>query len=362
MSRDAVATSLQLLKGVPLIESPLFEEILRSDYFSEEEKPVARDLHDKGFAILRFPDPDFDARAARMRARLHECFDQKASLREQRVYCEGPRIQDAWRIDADVKALACNEQILALLRKLYGRPAFPFQTLNFRFGSEQHMHTDSVHFSSNPERFMCGVWVALEEVHAGNGPLSYYEGSHRWPLYTNEHIGVTASALDREQISQAHYHALWQKLVQVHGSRKFELHAPAGTALIWTANLLHGGEPVREPGSTRWSQVTHYYFEGCSYYTPMHSDVFLGKTWFRRPSNLLTGQEVPNTYNGHVVSRRYIDVAMEGMTAVPKLPMALPEDFDAARYLALNPDVAQASVDPKRHYLAHGRAEGRAYK
>jgi hypothetical protein len=362
MTVDAASASLQLLPGVPIVESPFFEAILESNYFTDEEKPLARDLHDKGFAILRFPDADFDARAVRMRSRLQECFEQRDSLREQKVYADGPRLQDAWRIDADVKALACNARILALLQKLYGRPAFPFQTLNFRYGSQQHMHTDAVHFSSNPERFMCGIWVALEEVHAGNGPLFYYEGSHRWPIYTNEHIGVTASALERDQISQQIYHALWQRQTEIHGVRRFSLHAPAGTALIWASNLLHGGEAVRDAGSTRWSQVTHYYFDGCSYYTPMHSDVFLGKTSFRLPVNLLTGQDVPNTYNGHEVSLRYVKAAAVGISELPRQDLGLPVDFDGERYLALNPDVAAAQVDPKKHYLAYGWREGRAYK
>ena len=44
-----------------------------------------------------------------------------------------------------------------------------------------------------------------------------------------------------------------------------------GEALIWHANLLHGGAPTRVPGRSRHSQVTHYFFEGCRYYTPMES-------------------------------------------------------------------------------------------
>lgn len=39
----------------------------------------------------------------------------------------------------------------------------------------------------------------------------------------------------------------------------------------------------------------------------------------------------------------------------------LPDDFDPAAYLALNEDLRRAGVDPVRHYLNHGHAEGRAY-
>jgi glycosyltransferase involved in cell wall biosynthesis len=39
----------------------------------------------------------------------------------------------------------------------------------------------------------------------------------------------------------------------------------------------------------------------------------------------------------------------------------LPDGFDSAAYLALNPDVAARGADPFHHYLNHGWLEGRAY-
>lgn len=40
----------------------------------------------------------------------------------------------------------------------------------------------------------------------------------------------------------------------------------------------------------------------------------------------------------------------------------MPKDFDADVYLRLHPDVAAAGVDPEKHYLRHGHAEGRPYR
>lgn len=40
-------------------------------------------------------------------------------------------------------------------------------------------------------------------------------------------------------------------------------------------------------------------------------------------------------------------------------PAGLPADFDPARYLAFNPDVAKAGMDPGQHYLAFGWREDR---
>ncbi|NJN44140.1 MAG: phytanoyl-CoA dioxygenase family protein, partial [Anaerolineae bacterium] len=60
-------------------------------------------------------------------------------------------------------------------------PSDPFQTLDFRVGSEQRAHPDTVHFNSYPPRFLAGVWVALEDVGEDNGTLFYYPGSHKLP-------------------------------------------------------------------------------------------------------------------------------------------------------------------------------------
>lgn len=47
------------------------------------------------------------------------------------------------------------------------------------------------------------------------------------------------------------------------------------------------------------------------------------------------------------------------LTSVPT--DALPADFDPAIYLAFNPDVAAAGVDPREHYVADGANQGRVY-
>ncbi len=40
----------------------------------------------------------------------------------------------------------------------------------------------------------------------------------------------------------------------------------------------------------------------------------------------------------------------------------LPRDFDDLRYLGLHPDVKEAGINPRRHFMETGRAEGRSYK
>ncbi len=67
-----------------------------------------------------------------------------------------------------------------------------------------------------------------------------------------------------------------QALVAARGVRVERFFAKAGQAMIWSANLLHGGDYHRDLVRTRWSQVTHYVFEGCACHTPPLSDPYAG--------------------------------------------------------------------------------------
>jgi ectoine hydroxylase-related dioxygenase (phytanoyl-CoA dioxygenase family) len=223
------------------------------------------------------------------------------------------RIQDAWKFDGNVRAIALNRAVIELLSKLYGRRAWPFQSLNFPVGTQQHFHTDSMHFSSIPERFMCGVWVALEDIGDDQGPLEYFPGSHRWPIYTNEHIGIVPA---RSGVTQELYHHLWERLVKSTGVKHEIFRAKKGQALIWAANLLHGGTPHLNKTKTRWSQVTHYFFDDCAYYTPMLSDPFRGRIEFRHSTDLTTMQPAPASFSGERVPDSFLLGAVKGFDHV----------------------------------------------
>ena len=177
------------------------------------------------------------------------------------------RIQDAWKVNDNVKALALAPPVLGLLEDLYGRKPLPFQTLDFLKGTEQAAHSDAIHFSTIPEGYMCGVWVALEDIDADNGPLVYYPGSHKFPYLRPADIGLEAKWDDYPDYEQYVADLLErEKLEPAYGTIK------KGQAIVWAANLLHGGAPQRDPDRTRLSQVTHYFFEGCKYFTPMRSE------------------------------------------------------------------------------------------
>lgn len=291
--------SINLFPGVPLIESPVFSMELAQMRLSPAEREIAAHLNRDGYAILDFPDPDIDSRIARIRARFAPEFDIDDNDAAAVKTTGKGRIQDAWRDDADVRAIAANAEVLDLLSRLYGRRAFPFQTLNFPVGTQQHLHTDSVHFSSVPERFMCGVWLAMEDIGESAGPLCYVPGSHKWPIVSNMMIG--RRGWGQEGLAQVPYHDAWNAMIAANDAPVERLLAKKGQALIWCANLLHGGSPQTDPTRTRWSQVTHYFFDDCVYYTPAFSDEPLGRLALREIVDVADGTSKPNLYLGEEI-------------------------------------------------------------
>jgi hypothetical protein len=196
-------------------------------------------------------------------ADLDGLFEGEYRRGDDGVYYSHHRIMDAWRISDNVKALALAPKIHSMLDELYGRAPLPFQTLNFRWGTQQATHSDAIHFNSIPPGYMCGAWVALEDIDMDSGPVVYYPGSHRFPEVTMDEIG--------EDADEAQYSEYVADLIEREGLEPSYATIRKGEVFIWAANLLHGGSARKDQSRTRYSQVTHFFFEGCKYYTPLLS-------------------------------------------------------------------------------------------
>jgi len=279
--------------NTPWVESPFFEENIKSKNLSEEQDKLVREYRENGFVVISglLPQSLID----RTREDVEKkAFDPNFPLNTQR---NNVRVQDFWQASEASKELACYPQLLAMLELLYGRPAVPFQTLNFSEGSQQRAHSDTIHFSSLPAKFMCGVWVALEDITEENGPVFYYPGSQRLPEYDFSYIRTSSDTTTYENYKE--YEDFIEKIVEVNKLEKKKFLAKKGDLLIWSSNIIHGGSPVTKVGASRWSQVTHYFFEDCYYYTPMLSNMVTHELYLRyKLVNIKTGQEVQQSYNG----------------------------------------------------------------
>ena len=243
--------------------------------------------------------PDLTAAAAEYREKGYLVRDfgfAERDLEEAAAFTRAiatQRVQDAWLVNDPIRRLATSPAVTTFLTELYQREAFPFQTLNFPKGSEQDTHSDTWHFNSLPAGFMCGVWVALEDIHPDSGPLHYYPGSHRLPIFASSDVpGGPAGYTDHIAGSVA-------------GAGLVRETAPIrrGQAFVWAANLFHGGTPIADPARTRLSQVTHYYFRGCSYFTPLASTPT--RTFWREPYDIAARRFVGNADQAHRPNLKY---------------------------------------------------------
>lgn len=277
--------------NLPWVESPFFTRILETKKLTPEQKDMAQAYHHNGFLQLPNLIP----------ADLIDQVKYDAETKAFKNSKDAGRVQDFWKDSESTQQLASFQPVLDILELFYGREAIPFQTLTFNAGTQQRAHSDSIHFSSLPARYMCGVWVALEDITPENGPLFYYPGSNKMPEYNFSQIKESAAPTSNEDYKE--YEDFIEELMLVSGYKKETFLAKKGDALLWSSNIIHGGVPVLKEGSSRWSQVTHYFFKDCYYYTPMLSNMVTDELHLRKKLiNIKTNKEIVPSYNGQQIS------------------------------------------------------------
>lgn len=218
----------------------------------------------EGFLVLEnfFPENDRNA--------LNAEVDSLLDMGRVGFNYTGRKIFNLWeKSDVARTRFFQKKELLELLSFLLGRPVIPFQTLNFVTGSEQRAHSDAIHMSTWPQGYLIAAWIALEDADERNGALIYYPGSHRLPYLSGRDYpsGNTRFRIGAE--NNRRYEDCIAELIAQHELQPRVFGAKAGDALIWHANLIHGGLPIREAGATRRSMVCHYYAEDVICYHEM---------------------------------------------------------------------------------------------
>lgn len=265
--------------NIPWTESPFFLKLLDNKGHSDLERETLINFHNKGYIIL---DLDLDNQIIDNLKNDIDKLIYSSKLKTNSSffsYNESPRIVDAGKSNHRVVELALNQKVLTILRLLYRKEPIPFSTINFIRGTEQPLHSDTIHFGSIPKGYLSACWIALEDTNKDNGALRVVEGSHK--LKDIDYFDLNIKPAKNMKLVEGIYREYEQyvrKLVDVMGMREKIVSMKKGSALIWSANLLHGGSKILDKHSTRYSQVTHYNFEGCDfYYHPFFSAPLKGK-------------------------------------------------------------------------------------
>lgn len=255
---------------IPWFESPFFEDEMSSARLTLDEKDMLWQYHTEGYIIVDVPGVDIEG----IKRDIEDAIARGLykSQEDGYHYSDSPRIFEAWRWSKPVLDLARNPFILQTLETLYRRKSVPFQTINFVKGSNQPLHSDTIHFTTSPGNWLAGVWVALEDMDCFNGPLAYVPGSHTLPSYDLQDLGLPKPEYGKQFPSYRIYEQFIQDLVKARGLKVKGAHIKAGQALIW-GTLLHGGSKILDETRSRWSQASHYFFEGVDFaYSPLFSN------------------------------------------------------------------------------------------
>ena len=151
------------------------------------------------------------------------------------------------------------KEILRFLEIIFEADALAFQTLLFRYGSQQGVHQDGAYVVVDPPLNFAASWVALEDVVEGAGELIYYAGSHKNEEFifgnNRKHFQINVDGIPAHDAFLGHLEAQAEK----HNQPRTTFLANKGDALIWAADLAHGGTvATKSPQPTRLSLVTHY--------------------------------------------------------------------------------------------------------
>lgn len=283
---------------IPWIESPFFYQLLENSNLSKNEKDLCIQYHENGYVIIDL-DLSEDEISLIVKDMYHALEKQNTTYHaDYYQYTESKRIFEQWKTSDNIANLTINPIILNTLKTLYGKDAIPFSTINFFKGSNQPLHSDVIHFHTVPSLWMAGVWIAFEDVDETNGSLTIVPGSHKWPIYEYHNLKLPHpdSIVDGTEINYRQYEDFLIELIEATNSKRQIIKLKKGQALIWAANMLHGGcnvEGVTDlVNKTRLTQANHYFFGGCEqYYHPMFSEKTKGiyaKKWCDETTNIKT--------------------------------------------------------------------------
>ena len=233
-------------------------DVLLSFEQSHDIEGAHRHLERWGFCILpeRLTDDLIDG----FKAQLDEAI---ADGRLPFEHGSSQRILNAHRLEYG-RQIWLYPPVMRFLERHFRDEPCACQTLTYVNGSQQDAHQDTIHLTPYPAGFMCGVWIALEDVQPMSGELFVYPGSHRSPRLRAGELGL--EKVDEDYSSYAVFDQEVQQLMREGGFERASYQPKAGQILVWHENLVHGGSPRADLSRTRKSIVSHYFSKGAVAY------------------------------------------------------------------------------------------------
>lgn len=164
------------------------------------------------------------------------------------------KVNDLYLEYPGMRDFCLDERVTTMLQHVLGDVPVLCNTLSLDKGTAQDDHIDSLYMTPLTPGKLVATWIALEDTHPDAGPLRYYPGSHRFPLFQFSDGGY--NAIDSEMSA---WSAHVRRLIDEKGLKPEQFLARRGDLFIWHANLLHGGGAINSDSLTRKSLVSHFY-------------------------------------------------------------------------------------------------------
>ncbi len=154
------------------------------------------------------------------------------------------KVQAVCVVERRVLEIAADQDLLDVVEPLVGPDIDVLGTKFFpklpKIGTSTQFHQDSYYFGTVTDRIVsCGIYY--EAADRENGCLRVVPGSHRERVIVEHHPAP-------------HLHGHW---IEVDESKAVDVVCPAGTVVLFTANLMHGAYDNHSE-RTRYSTAWHY--------------------------------------------------------------------------------------------------------
>lgn len=182
--------------------------------------------------------------------------DERVAIRDRSSW----RTHGFYQHSAAAEAVRQHPELRRIASLILGLDSRANYSINFHNGSTQALHQDTAVFHLGVPNLICGAWIACEDIVEGSGPLVYYPGSHRRELFAGFGSYPITNLRTADPATSAAYNAHVAA-----ESADFDEHtflARKGDVLFWHGMLIHGGQPIRRPDTTRRSYVVHFIPDG----------------------------------------------------------------------------------------------------
>ena len=165
------------------------------------------------------------------------------------------------------KIMGCSN-LLDIINLLMEAKLTPFQSIASHKGSQQKLHSDAIHMTTNPLGGLVAAWVAFEDISIDSGPLVFCPTSHKLPYLLTTELSIDSNdfKLNGYTSYQQKYEPKIESIVEENKLRKEQFLAQKGDVLIWHHNLIHGGSLRNDFSISRKALVAHYFDTKCHCY------------------------------------------------------------------------------------------------